>query len=193
MKKIFGSGLLITWLFVFPGTSAFGQEPETWYTYLNEPFGFAIDFPTAPDSMVQTVNTTAGKITMHMFQLDCSADDSTNNIYYAVNYSQYPDSFNYNMLNLDTFYRNSIKGMLANLNSELMEEKVIDFNGNEGRELRVDFQAGLAIITEKIVLIDNRYYILMVITETEKDLNPAIRRFIDSFRLLPKNLPNSDS
>ncbi len=193
MKKIFGSGLMITWIFTILCTSAYGQEPETWHTYTNEPLGFVVDFPKAPDTLIQAVNTAAGILTMQMFQVDCSADDSTNNIFYAVNYSQYPDTFNYGALNLDTFYRKSILGMLANLQSELIEEKEIVFNGYEGRELRIDFQAGLAIITEKIVLIENRYYLLMVITETEKDFNPAIRRFIDSFRVLPKNLPLTDS
>lgn len=164
-----------------------GQEPDTWYTYRNGDFGFVIDFPGKPDSSVQTVNTAAGLLNMHMYQIDQSKDDSAQNIYYAVNYTRYPDSLDIKALNIDTFYTHSIKGMLANLKSDLIEEKVVYIGGYEGRELRVDFQKGLAIITERLVLADKRYYLLMVVTENEKDRNLNIQRFFDSFRLLPRN------
>lgn len=166
--------------------STYGQEPGTWRTCQNEDFGFVIAFPGIPDSSEQTVNSAAGLLVMHMYQVDLSKVDSAQNIYYAVNYTRYPDSLDIKALKIDTFYNHSIKGMLANLQSDLIEEKVVYIEGYEGRELRIDFQKGLAIITERLVLADNRYYLLMVVTENENDRNPYIQRFFDSFRLLPE-------
>lgn len=184
-KKIFVNRLVITGIVCLLFKFAYGQEPDTWFTYRNDLFGFAVDFPGKPDSSEQTVNSAVGLLTMHMYQFDRSADDSAQNIFYTVNYTRYPDSANIKGANVDTFYLNSIKGMLASMQSDLLEEKVIYIGGYEGRELRIDFQKGLAIITERLVLADNRYYVLLVITENEKDRNPYIRKFLDSLRILP--------
>jgi hypothetical protein len=69
--------------------------------------------------------------------------------------------------------------MIGNLHAKLLQETIIDFKGNQGREIRVDFREGLAVITAKLILVRNKYYMLMVITDTKKDFNKQISKFMD--------------
>jgi hypothetical protein len=160
------------------------QEPELWYDLRNDSLGFTIDFPKEPNHSKHLVNTELGKLWMNMYQIDCSDDEKSDNVYYAVNYTEFADTFDYENLNLDDFYRNSINGMIGNLHANLLQETIIDFKGYQCREIRVDFREGLAVITAKLILVRNKYYMIMVITDTKKDFNKQIGRFLNSFDLI---------
>jgi hypothetical protein len=52
-----------------------------------------------------------------------------------------------------------------------------------GRKFRVDVQNGVAVMTMRAYLVRNKLYMLQVITETKKDLNKSIEKFMNSFSL----------
>jgi hypothetical protein len=84
---------------------------------------------------------------------------------------------------LDAFFRNAIDGSVKNYHGKLLIEKIIEFEKYPGREIKVDFKEGLAIVKMRCYLIKNRMYILTTITETKKDFNQSINKFMDSFTL----------
>jgi hypothetical protein len=47
----------------------------------------------------------------------------------------------------------------------------------------VDFQEGLAIINMRFYLVNNRMYVLQAISETGKEKNRSVARFMNSFTL----------
>jgi hypothetical protein len=69
------------------------------------------------------------------------------------------------------------------VHGKLLSEKIIQINGFPGREARIDFRDGLAVITMRAYLVKNKMYILQTITETKKDFNKSIGKFMDSFKL----------
>jgi len=140
-------------------------------------------FPKAPDDQTQTTNTAIGPLKMyiHMYEVpDGAADD---NFLYGIIETEYPDSLiNSNKKELlDKFFRNSIDGAVQNVNGKLLTETKIQLDGFPGREFRIDFKDGLAVITMRAYLAGHIMYFLQTITPTKKDHNKSIGRFMDSF------------
>jgi len=49
--------------------------------------------------------------------------------------------------------------------------------------VRIDFKDGLAVIRMRYYLVKNRLFMLQIFTETKKEQNKSIDRFMDSFKL----------
>jgi len=145
-------------------------------------------FPKTPDDQTENTNTAIGALTMHihMYQVPDGAMDD--NFLYGVIETEYPDSvINSNKKELlDKFFRNSIDGAVKNVNGKLLTETKIQLDGFPGREFRIDFKDGLAVITMRAYLAGNIMYFLQTITPTKKDHNKSIGRFMDSFVLKPQ-------
>jgi hypothetical protein len=102
--------------------------------------------------------------------------------------SEYPDS----LINsgktelLPQFFRNSIDGAVRNVQGKLLSEKNITINGFPGREVRVDYQNGTAIIKMDFYLVHNEMIMLQTITEPSKENNASELKFYASFKLKRK-------
>jgi len=145
---------------------------------------FSIEFPKQPAASSQNINTAIGDLKMDIFMYDASKDGDENFLYGLIT-SEYPDS----LINskkveiLPTFFRNSIDGTVKDVQGKLLSEKVIEINGFPGREVKVDFQNGLAVIKMRMYLINNKMIVSQTITETSRDNNPGVLKFHDSFKL----------
>ena len=156
-------------------------EPKQWQTFESKECRFKINFPGEATHSSQPIATAAGQLKLDIFQFDAYADTSNNNLVYMVNYSVLPDSINSNNKDkLDLFFEGSINGMATNTKGTVLSQKQADYKGYPGREVRVDLQ-GQATITVKLILIENRYYILMAISAVPKEPNTDIKKFFDSF------------
>jgi len=156
-------------------------EPKQWQTFESKECKFKINFPGEATHTSQPVATAAGELKLDIFQFDGSADTSNNNLVYMVNCSVLPDSVNSSRKDLmDLFFEGSINGMATNIKGTVLSQTKADYKGYPGREVRYDLQ-GQATITVKLILIENRYYILMAITAVTKEPNPDIKKFFDSF------------
>ncbi len=155
---------------------------EDWYVFDSKEF--SIEFPKKPTASIQTFNSAVGELKMDMLMYDGSKDNDDNFLYGLIT-SEYPDS----LINsgkteiLSTFFRNSIDGTVKNVQGKLLSEKSIEINGFHGREVKVDFQNGLAIIKMRMYLVQNKMIILQTITETSRDNNPPVSKFHDTFKL----------
>ena len=181
--KINNKKLLLVFFCLWFYFETYGQESADWIKLDNEEFGFIIEFPGQPTSNPQVVNTVLGKIKMNVFQLDLSTDSINDNLIYMVNYSEYPDSIINESIDTDDFFKSSINGMVTNIHGRLLEETVIDIDGYAARAVRININEGAAVVTSRLVLVRNKYFILMTITETRKDLNKSMDRFFESFQL----------
>jgi len=161
-------------------------KPGDSWTVFSYPEGkFKIEFPNAPATEKRVINSVAGELTMNIILYDASKEKN-NNLIYMVNYTDYPDS----LVNSDQkerlkdFFRNSIDGAVNNVHGKLLSESVVASGNFPGREIRIDFNNGTAVITARIFLVKNRMYMIEVITETKNDFNKSINHFLDSFSLL---------
>ncbi|MEO8762314.1 MAG: hypothetical protein ABI388_12180 [Bacteroidia bacterium] len=161
-------------------------KADTWYLLESKAFGFTIEFPKKPTEQIQTVDSEIGKLTLNLFIYDASAVKTESNLVYLVNCTLYPDSLidSDDTDKLGTVYRQAIDGAVANVKGKLLSEKVITIEGFLAREVRVDFQNGTAILKMRLCLVHNKLFVLETITETKKELNKSIDRFMNSFKLI---------
>ena len=73
--------------------------------------------------------------------------------------------------------------MVKNVSGKLLSESKIDLENYPGREFKIDFKDGLAIIKTRIYLVDTTVYFLQTITKTEKENNKLIDKFMNSFTI----------
>lgn len=175
--KILSAFFVFTFLF-----SEFATGQEKWFSYSTE--YFSIDFPKKPDTSFQVVKSEIGDLRMDVCMYE-PVKDSDANYVYSVLTTTYPDS----VINsdkkdlLEDFFRNAVDGAVKNVQGKLLTEKEISLEGYPGRECRIDFQQGLAVIKMRAFLVKNRMYIVQTITDPAKEMNPAAEQFHHSFRV----------
>ncbi|EKT4520651.1 hypothetical protein JE950_002303 [Flavobacterium psychrophilum] len=155
-----------------------------WYQYSTSEFN--ILFPKMPTNTLKKVNTEAGEIEMQVYMYNSSKDETDENLIYSVTSSEYPKQHIESHIkhdNLDTFFRNSIDGMVSNVKGKLISESKINLGKFQGREIKIDFKNGLAIIKNRIYLVGNNVYFIQTITKSEKENNKSIEKFMSSFTL----------
>jgi hypothetical protein len=158
---------------------------KDWIAYEPEHSKCSILIPGQPQKKEQSVNTGAGNVTLELFmyQPEQGADD---NYLYMISYADLPiDQISSDSTGLiNGFLDNARDGAINNVHGKLMAETVIKYQKYPGREMRIDFQNGTAVIQSRIYLIKNRLYTLQVIIPPTKDFNASVNKFLDSFSLI---------
>jgi len=157
---------------------------EDWFQC--ETKSYKILFPKKPAASTQKVNSAIGELTLNLNVYEVPQNETDDNYVYLVNETAYPDS----LINsgskdlLQTFFRNAIDGAAKNVNGKVISEKDITIQNYPGREVKVDYETARAIIRMRIYLVKNKMFMLQTITDTEKDSNKSITKFMDSFQLV---------
>ncbi|VXB65190.1 conserved hypothetical protein [Flavobacterium sp. 9R] len=155
-----------------------------WYQY--DSSEFKVLFPKMPNSTIKKINTEAGELQMQVNMYDASKDETDENLIYSVTSSEYPKTHIESHIkhdSLNTFFRNSIEGMVNNVKGKLISESKINLGNFQGREFKIDFRDGLAIIKTRMYLVENKVYFLQTITKTDKEKNKLIEKFMNSFTI----------
>jgi len=175
-KELIGIGFILIMIMGFVNS-------DEWLLFKSH--GFKIEFPKKPDLDSTVVNSAIGKLKMYTFMYDASENKKDENLTYGVLSTEYPDS----IVNSDrtdllpAYFRNGIDGSVKNVQGKLLSEKTIELNGFPGREIKIDYKEGLAVIKMRLYLVKNKMYIIQTITMTKNEFNKSIDRFMDSFKL----------
>ncbi|MDP4283190.1 MAG: hypothetical protein Q8891_02110 [Bacteroidota bacterium] len=144
-----------------------------------------IYFPKKPTDRSGTVNTAKGNLKVNIYSYQAAANVSDDNLAYILTETEYPDS----VINsddedkLDIFFKNSIDGIVNNFHGTLLSQSKTAIDGFPGRQVKLDLQQGKAVMNIRFYLVKNRMYILEIITNTNKDGNAAIEKFMNSFEI----------
>lgn len=177
-KKII---LLILNLICFGSTTLFAQE--NWFLFENK--DCSILFPRKVESSSKPINSEVGPLTLVITMYDASSDSLDENLVYGMFTTEYPDS----IINSDKtdmlskVYRGAIDGAVKNVKGVLLSEEEITVNEFKGREIKVNYNEGLAIIKMRCVLVHNIMYMLQTICLSEKEPNASSLKFLNSFKL----------
>lgn len=179
MKKLKSLAAVLTFLLISFGFTTASQ----WETY--EVADFKAKFPSKPTYETQVVNSAVGDLIMHIHMYDASNATNDDNLVYGIISTEYPDSTidSNNPEFLSSMFRSAIDGAVANVKGKLISEKPITIGKFPGREVKVDYAEGVAIIRMRLYLVNNKMYILQTITLTAKDNNASINEFLNSFQL----------
>ena len=161
------------------------NKPKEWESFKFDKYGYWMDFPSEPEYTPQKVNTEIGALDLHFYMLDNTKKGGN---YYSSAYSEYPDSILHSDKKelLDGFFKASIEGAVKNIHGELLSEKIIDINGYPGREIKVSAKSISLVLKMRIFLVENKVYMLQVLTPIKNDFNKSINKFLDSFELIHK-------
>lgn len=114
-------------------------------------------------------------------------DKNDPNYLYLISWVDYPEG---------TFHRDStetiqemfdisIETSLKDLGGTLAYKSESTYGGYPGMLYRVSYNNNRAVVKGKLVLANDRFYMLQVYTLSEKSMNYDMDRFLDSFRLNP--------
>lgn len=149
--------------------------------------GFSASFPKKPEADSQLINSPVGNLRFNSFMYDASEDSTDENLVYGAMTTVYPDALAKQIQDtpfIRGIFDGAVKGGINSVNGKLISQKDIQFQGYPGREVKIDFQNGLAVIRMRMYMVKNWMYTLQTITLTEKDENKSIYRFMNSFKLV---------
>lgn len=182
-NKTFGITTLI--IFAMVMSSAY-IEIKDWVVIDAKEYGYQISFPSVPEESVQSVTTAAGPVDMHIHLLDTSQDENADNMLYLSSHAAYPDTLisSERKEQIKEFFTETIDGLVKSVDGKLLSKSKVNLEGYPGRQAKIDFQNGMAVISIRIYLVDSEVYMLQTITKTDKDKNASIEKFMNSFSLL---------
>jgi len=152
------------------------NQPSQWKTFVSSDKSFTVEFPTEPSRGCDIVNTPNGKVKLIEYM------SKSKGILYAVMYGDYPGSA-LSGLTSEQMLDNARNGAIENVQGKLLSEISISKNGYPGREITVKAEPNM-VLTAQIILKDNRFYQLVVITPSDKLFTSQRKEFFDSFKIL---------
>ena len=171
---------ILSALFIILLLSSFAVD---WMVLEKKDKGFKISFPRKPEESEQLLTSAIGPITMHMWLCDQSKYKDDNGVYGLI-YCDYPDclvSSDFKDELVDSLFSSTINGSVSSMQGELLSTTVTPYKTYPGRRIKVKFADGQGIMNMKLYLIKSRMYIMEAGCEKDKDNNPAIDKFFNSF------------
>lgn len=152
-----------------------GDKLKEFEPYHSEEGRFSVSFPGEPESKTEQVETPVGTLEFVMYS---AGSRKTGFIVAYVDYSQevMKDADAKKMLD------GARDGAVRNVNGRLGTEKELDFYGKPGKEFEI-LAPKNAIIKARLILIGNRLYQMMAISQSRDILEEKTPMFFDSFRV----------
>lgn len=167
------------------GFSAFSPIVD-WFLYQSKDGNYTIKMPTEPQLQSQKVNTAIGEITMFMAMVE--ADESDDNLLYMSAFSEYPaDKISSTMGKeaQDRFFKGAADGAAKNMNGKVRSMKESSYKGFPARIIYTDVSLGGQdfLAQQKLILVNNKFYMMQTFTKPQKEDNGNSKKFFDSFEL----------
>jgi hypothetical protein len=165
-------------------TAIFAQN--AWQEHTNPEGRFRIMLPGSFTEKVDSVKTEIGTLAYHTLFLQTN-DEAADNLFYMVSYCDYPASmvFADSVGLTEEFFQSTIETAAETVKGTVAYTSDIQLDKYPGKQWRIDYLEGKAVIKNRAYLVGSRYYSLQTIAFKEKSLNADGIRFFDSFRLLP--------
>lgn len=178
--------LSLSVLIIAVAITSFCPQTNDWKEFSPSKSDCAVLMPGEPEMREKLLNSDLGEIKLILYMYQPPKDGSDPNVAYAVSYMDYPaDRITSDSSQLiKAFFDNARDGAIRSIQGKLLTEEIIKYKQYPGREQRIDFRNGMAVIKYRHYLVKNRLYSLQVITPTENNFNKSINKFLDSFKLL---------
>ena len=132
---------------------------------------------------VSKIKTEMGEVSYHTF-LNRPKDKSTDNMFYLVNYCDYPKgTFPADSTELiNEFLTATIESSAKSVGGSVTYSGDIEQRGSKGKIWRVQYNNDKALIKTKCYLVGDRFYMIQTMMLQNKSMNPAADKFLDSFQ-----------
>lgn len=178
--------ILITALLVspYPKIKAVTAEPSmllvqsVWQPFSSSRGNFTVLMPGKPTEAQQTINTQAGAIKLLRFQTVRKGEAG-----YIVGYADLPNNVINTPADINNFFSGVTASMLAQSKGKLLSRRNIKLRTYPGREIKLQVSPGVTT-RSRFYLVNQRFYMMSVVTAKEQNLAKSIDGFFNSFRLL---------
>lgn len=161
---------------------------DKWHWSESKTFGYKIEFPQKPEESMEEVDSDIGKLKLNLKTYEVTeSSPADENLMYLINCTEFPDSLinSEQTEGIDGFFRGTIDGAVNEIGGKILSEKKITLKGGyPGREVKIDFNEGSAIIYMRLYLVKSKLFMLETITQADKAPNKSITRFLESFQLI---------
>ncbi|NJR48229.1 MAG: hypothetical protein HC780_00450 [Leptolyngbyaceae cyanobacterium CSU_1_3] len=143
---------------------------------------FSVTAPIALKEETRSLDTTAGKINLHMFTA------TEKNKAYFVAYADYPEQI-LKLSNPEKMLDGARDGAIGNVNGKLVSEAKVSINGAPGRELVIEAKGKNGengTVKARVFLVKNRLYQAMVVAPQAEVNSAEMDKFLQSFKLTQK-------
>ena len=132
---------------------------------------------------ISKIKTDLGDIPFHTF-LNRPKDKSTDNMFYLVNYCDYPKgTFPADSMDLiNEFLTTTIEQSAHSVGGMITYSGDIEQRGSKGKIWRVQYNNDKALIKSKCYIVGDRFYMIQTMMLREKAVNPSADKFLDSFQ-----------
>ena len=157
-----------------------------WELVDGKEYGFMALTPGKVSVSNQVVPSELGDLKMDMFS--CSPKTGDDNIIYMIVHSVYPEGgiSSENKDKIDEFFESAINGAVSKVSGKILSQEDLSLGGYPGKEVKIDFNNGMFIITLRMYLVKNEVYMLQVVSETKKSGNESSNKFMESLQLIDK-------
>jgi len=152
-----------------------GGKLEDFKPYRSVEGRFSILLPGKPERELQQVDTSTGALEFIIYQA------GSEKIGFVVGYVDYPQKM-FENVDIKQMLDAARDGVVQKVNGKLEYEKALDFHGNTGIEIEIKVPKK-ATIKARVILIGNRLYNLMAVSESKRTLNKNCPKFFDSFKV----------
>ena len=162
------------------------SDTTNWEVFHSDEANFSILFPKSPKREAQNTGTEIGELEVVQYSYQPEIGDDAN-ILYGVGYTVYPantiDSEKLSAEELTQVLDGSVNGAVSNVKGTLLSSDEVSYKSYPGREVKVDFRNGLAVIKMKCYLVKDKMYIIQVISPVKNGVNASIDHFFNSFEI----------
>ncbi len=164
-------------------TVLFAQD--AWQVHTNAAGRFSIQLPGSFTEKVDSVKTEIGHLVYHTFFLQTD-EKTADNLFYMVSYCDYPANvvFADSVGLAEELFQTTIESAAEAMQGKVAYSTDIRLDKYPGKQWRIDYLDGKAVIKNRAYLVGSRFYSLQTIAFKEKSLNNDGTKFFDSFKLL---------
>ena len=171
-------------LIIALGWSSFIYGQKDWMPYRSPEGQFRILTQGIFKKSVTHAKTGIGKIDINTFVFP--KEPKAEETIYMITFYDLPEGSIHSDSTqaVKTFFDETISAAVDNMAGQLLYQSDITVDGFYGRQWRINYNDGTKSIRTQAFLVENRYYILNVVNDNEKNVTTSVNHFFNSFRLL---------
>lgn len=151
-----------------------------WKPFSSTEGNFSILMPGTPNQAQETINTEIGSVNLNQFIVE-RPDEAR----YVVAYLDVPGNLTTMLQNpeqVNEFFNGVVSGLSQTIEGQILSQDNITLNNYLGKEFRVQHDDGV-LGRYRLYLVQQRIYLLGVVTSKAQYLQKSIQGFFDSFKL----------
>lgn len=140
--------------------------------------------PGELDLEVNTIKTQVGPIQLYKYVYH-EPDAAAPVFLYSISYYAYPEGLisSDSLEMTEQFFSETLAAISERIGGEVIYSEVATYKDYPARITRISYNDGAYSLKNKLILVDNKFYLLEVFSTLDQSVDYKVNKFIDSFTL----------